>query len=274
MRGVIEAAGDYSAGVAALEGGRLVGFASVLLMLRSEASSSARYGPARQVMYFAHGHAVAADVDPTVLYRALFAPIAERAAERRIFVHSAHVPAGDRALEDAWSNLGFGRVAAVGARDLAPIGRSLPSEVEVRHAGAEDLHAVDRIVDEESRFHARSPMLRPYVRRDTAPAVRAALEEALADDRQAILLARIEGEDVGVISVEGGQGSPLFVPDGGAYIGDTAVLPEARGRGWAQPSWRGRWHGRANGSTGRRRCTSRRRIRSRVPSGAGSGSSR
>ena len=37
--------------------------------------------------------------------------------------------------------------------------------------------------------------------------------------------------DVGVISVGPGLGSPLYVPDGGAYIAATAVLPGERGAG-------------------------------------------
>ena len=68
-------------------------------------------------------------------------------------------------------------------------------------------------------------MLRP------ADAVRTELSAALASDDHAFLIARRSGKDVGVISVGPGLGSPLYVPDGGAYIAATAVLPGERGAG-------------------------------------------
>ena len=57
------------------------------------------------------------------------------------------------------------------------------------------------------------------------------LATQLASHDHAFLVARRDGSDVGVLSVGPGLGSPLYVPDGGCYIGATAVLAAARGAG-------------------------------------------
>jgi GNAT superfamily N-acetyltransferase len=80
-------------------------------------------------------------------------------------------------------------------------------------------------------FHARPPMFTPYVEPWTEAAVRTELREALADEGQAIHLASIGSKAVGVLWVQGPKGSPFFTPDDACYIGDTAVLPGARGSG-------------------------------------------
>jgi GNAT superfamily N-acetyltransferase len=94
-----------------------------------------------------------------------------------------------------------------------------------------DLDVVDRLVDEEAIFHAGSPIFRPYVREQTAHAVRDQLAADLASNDHAFVVARCNGDDVGVLSVGPGLGSPLYVPDGAAYIAATAVLPGARRSG-------------------------------------------
>jgi GNAT superfamily N-acetyltransferase len=107
----------------------------------------------------------------------------------------------------------------------------LPSDVAVRVTSVADLDLVDRLVDEEAVFHAKSPMFRPYVREQTADAVRNQLAADLASDDHAFLVAHCDGHDVGVLSIGPGLGSPLYVPDGAAYVAATAVLPGARGSG-------------------------------------------
>ena len=98
-------------------------------------------------------------------------------------------------------------------------------------ATADDLDIVDGLVDEEVAFHARSPMFRPYRREETAQAVRADLASALASDDRAFLIARRHGRDIGVLTIQPGLGSPLYVPEGAVYIAATAVLPNERGSG-------------------------------------------
>jgi GNAT superfamily N-acetyltransferase len=131
----------------------------------------------------------------------------------------------------AWVALGFGRVAAVAIRDLTPVSRRPPTDVEIREATPDELDVVDRLVDQESVFHAGSPIFRPYRRDETADEVRSELASERASDDHAFLIARRGDDDVGVLSIGPGLGSPLYVPDGAAYIGATAVLASHRGTG-------------------------------------------
>ncbi len=205
----------------------------------------ARYAPTRAWLHLAHGHAVAAVADPGPVYNAMFAALAAPAVERGIVDHVVHVPIGDAATEAAWVALGFGRTSVVAVRDLAPLDRHVDVDVDVRVATADELDIVDRLVDEEPRFHAASPMFQPYVREQTVAAVRAELADLLDDDAHAFLIARRDGVDVGVLSIGPGLGSPLYVPDGAAYIGATAVLPDVRrsGAGAALTAAALRWAG-------------------------------
>jgi GNAT superfamily N-acetyltransferase len=80
-------------------------------------------------------------------------------------------------------------------------------------------------------FHAGSPIFRPYRRRVTVDAVRAELAAQLAAPDHAFLIARHGRRDVGILSIGPGIGSPLYVPDGAAYIAATAVVADARRAG-------------------------------------------
>jgi GNAT superfamily N-acetyltransferase len=220
----------FADGVAALDAAaELVGFLTAFDRAPEPSSPMARYAPERATVHLVHGHAVAEGVDANAVYARMYAQLASAALDRGVLDHLVHVPV-DSAAEVAWAALGFGRVNAVAVRDLAPTGRDAAG-VEVRVAGPGELDVVDRLVDEEAAFHARSPIFRPYVRAQTVEAVRAELAEQLAGDAHAFLVARRDRRDVGVLSIGPGLGSPLYIPDGGAYVAATAVLPEARGSG-------------------------------------------
>jgi GNAT superfamily N-acetyltransferase len=222
----------FGEGVAARDAdGELIGYLVSFEWAPDPSSPLARYLPERAATHVVTGHAVADGVDPRPPYALLFAELATRALDRGVIDHVVHVPIADPAVEAAWVSLGFGRVSAVAVRDLAPVERPLTADVETRTATSADLDVVDRLVDEEAVFHAGSPIFRPYRRRATVDAVRAQLAEELASDDHAFLIARLDGSDVGVLSVEPGLGSPLYVPDGAVYIAATAVLPQARGSG-------------------------------------------
>jgi GNAT superfamily N-acetyltransferase len=213
------------------ERGELLGFLTSFESAPDPSSPMARYVPARAALHLVHGHAVARDAEPGPIYRILFAELAAGALDRGVIDFVVHVPIGGPAIEAAWVALGFGRASIVAVRDVAPIGRELPPDVAVRLATPDELDVVDQLVDEEVMFHAASPVFVPYVRAATRDAVRAELAERLASDDHGYLIASRRGRDVGVISVGPGFGSPLYVPDGAAYIAATAVVPDARGTG-------------------------------------------
>ncbi len=223
---------DFCEGVAAMDDrGALVGFLTAFESKPDPHSPMARYTPEHASVHLVHGHAVAADASSTRVYAPMFAELAARALDRGVTDHVVHVPIGAGDTEAAWAALGFGRSAAVAIRDLTPLRNRPATDVEIRTASPDELDVVDRLVDEESVFHAGSPIFRPYRRAETADAVRAELATELASDDHAFLLARRGHDDVGILSVGPGLGSPLYVPDAAAYIGSTAVLASDRGTG-------------------------------------------
>ena len=204
------------------------GLLSAVLIENDPSSAVTRFQPLRGAMFVAHGHAVASEADPYAAYHALYAAHGDRLVDLGITDHTVHVPAGDRRVLDAWASLGFGRSHAFAVRDLAPVDAR---SVDVRIATADELDTVEALSDEESRFHAQSPIFTPYVRELTRGSVRAELASGLAADDRSFLVARVDGEDVGLLSIGPGFGSPVCTPPGAAYIGQTAVVPDARGRG-------------------------------------------
>lgn len=227
---LIRAMMGYADGLAADVDGKLTGFMFSIKNTPSPTSGSARFGPVRGSMVFAHGHAVAPGHEPYPVYNALFGALAERYMSDGIFDHTAHVPAGDRDLDEAWSSLAFGRNAAVAARSTEPLARPAKN-VEIQVAGPEDLDAVYTLAAAGNAYHARPPMFVPYVEPNTEEDVRAAFRTALADETQAILLGFADRKPSALLWVEGPKGSPLFTPDDSCYIGDTAVAAEARSAG-------------------------------------------
>ena len=223
---------SFCDGVAAVDDdGTLVGFLTSFESIPDPNSPMARYAPERSSLHLVHGHAVAGYADPGPTYAVLFAELAGRSLGQGILDHVVHVPISEPATEASWVALGFGRVTAVAVRDLAPLTRRPPEDVQIRVATPDELDIVDRLVDHEAVFHAGSPVFRPYRRHETAAAVRAELASQLASDDHDFLIANRHGRDVGVVSIGPGLGSPLYVPDGGAYIAATAVVPDERGSG-------------------------------------------
>jgi GNAT superfamily N-acetyltransferase len=223
---------SYCRGVAAVD--RRDGVVGFLTSFDSEpdpSSSLARYVPARCAMHLVQGHAIAADVDPGNTYLGMFARLAASAVDRGVTDFVVHAPIGDPAVESAFVSLGFGRMSIFAIRTLDPIDRASPPDVAVRLATPSDLDSVERLIDEESVFHAGSPVFRPYLRHETAASVRTELIDGLARIDRAYIVASRDGLDVGIICVQPSLGSPLYVPDDAAYIAATAVLPDARGTG-------------------------------------------
>ncbi len=228
---IVRSTMSFAMGLSALDGaGELAGFLFAIKNIPAPNSGSARFAAVRGSMMLAHGHAVAPGLAPFPVYNALFGALADAYLADGIFDHTAHVPAGDPELDAAWNDLGFGRSTAVGARPTAPL-ESPASTLDVRIATPDDLDAVYEIAASGNAFHAQPPVFTPYMEPHTADDVRKSFRAALANEAEAIHLALADGKPVGVLWVEGPKGSPLFTPDEACYIGDTAVLPEARGAG-------------------------------------------
>ncbi len=175
----------------------------------------------------AEGFAVEPDLaDPTrilaVAFGDLASPLIAGGVLRYYLLHAA-LPR----LAEALSNLGFGRSGAYGVQPAVPRRRS--SAVAVRVAGVEDLDTVARLALVEIEHRSAPPMFAPSQSRPLADLVAEHL--ALHENGAVHLVATVDGRDVGLLTVELASPVPRLCPDGQPYIGPTATLPEARGRG-------------------------------------------
>jgi GNAT superfamily N-acetyltransferase len=165
-------------------------------------------------------------VDPTavlaVTFGELAAPLIADGVLRYYLLHAA-LPG----LSEALSDLGFGRRSAYGVQPAAPRRRS--SAVAVRVAGVEDLETVAHLALVELQHRSAPPMFAPPQGRPLADLI--AEHRALHDDGAVHLVATLDEHDVGLLTIELTSPVPRLCPDGQPYIGPTATVPEARGRG-------------------------------------------
>jgi GNAT superfamily N-acetyltransferase len=164
--------------------------------------------------------------DPTGVLAAALAdlasPLIASGVLRFYLVHAA-LPR----LSEALSNLGFGRNGVYGIQPAAA--RRNSSAVAVRLAGAGDLDAVARLALVEIQHRSAPPMFNPA--QDLSLADLAAEHGALREAGAVHFLAGLGGRDVGLLTVEPTSPVPRLCPDGQPYIGPTATVPGARGRG-------------------------------------------
>ena len=175
----------------------------------------------------AEGFAVDPDLaDPTGVLAAAFgdlaSPLIADGVQRYYLVHAA-LPR----LSEALSNLGFGRRGAYGVQPAAP--RRSSSAVAVRVAGVEDLDTVARLALVEIQHRSAPPMFVPQLDRPLADLV--AEHRTLREGGAVHLVGALDGRDVGLLTIELTSPVPRLCSDGQPYIGPTATLPGARGRG-------------------------------------------
>lgn len=208
---------DGFIGFAARAGGRCVG---VLC------------GRARGVAGFLPADGVAIDpglADPTPVVVRLFAALAPRLLEdgalRFLINHVDLAPLGD-----ALSNLGFGRGSVFGTQAARAARPADPVPgADVRIGSAADLDSVAALSYVELLHRGTAPIYAPPLPntlRDTRDR-----HARLLDAGAVHLLARIDGLDVGLLTIELTSPAPRLCPDGQPYIGPTATHPSARGRG-------------------------------------------
>jgi len=227
-------------GLVVTSGGRAV---AVMTVTVRETPTVSRYARLP-----AEGFAVAPDLaDPTPVLAAAFADLASPLVADGVLRYYLLHPALPR-LSAALSNLGFGRNGAYGVQSAAPRPRS--PAVSVRVAGPEDLGTVARLALVELQHRSAPPMFGPPQGRPLAEL--AAEHRALRDNGAVHLLAAlggaeaaplggaeaaplggadVGGDDVGLLTIELTSPVPRLCPDGQPYIGPTATVPAARGRG-------------------------------------------
>ena len=192
-------------------------------------TAAARGNPAvgRSALLLAEGFAVDPDLtDPTGVLAAVFAdlaaPLIAGGVRRYYLLHTA-LPR----LSEALSNLGFGRRGAYGIQPAVP--RRGSSPVAVRVAGAGDLEIIARLALVELQHRSTPPMFAPRQDRPLADLV--AEHRALLEGGAIHLLASLDGQDIGLLTIELTSPVPRLCPDGQPFIGPAATLPAARGQG-------------------------------------------
>ena len=117
-------------------------------------------------------------------------------------------------------------------RDIALLDRPLAADVQVRVAARDELDIVDQLVDEKTAFHARNPVFRPCLRRQTADAVAQGARRRIGKRRPRVLISRRNGRDIGIISIEPGHERPRAAPIASDHRGDEPIVePDVGGAG-------------------------------------------
>jgi len=175
----------------------------------------------------AEGLAVDPDLaDPTGVLAAIFADLASPLIAGGVLCYYLLHAALPR-LSEALSNLGFGRHGAYGIQPAAA--RRGTSAAAVRVAGAGDIETVGRLALVEIQHRSAPPMF--GLPHDPPLPDLIAQHRAWREAGAVHLLAALGGRDVGLLTIELTSPVPRLCPDGQPYIGPTATLPGARGKG-------------------------------------------
>jgi GNAT superfamily N-acetyltransferase len=184
-------------GVAALEGGRLVGF--VMSLLVSNRGERMAYVPD-----FGHG---AIGGQEYGLYRQMYAEIADRWLANGCFFHGITLYPHEEAAREAWFSLGFGLAVMDALRSVeagTPSTRLKASGVTVRRAGLEEIELIAALERGLGRHLSASPAYLPMIQ-----GRRSELEGWLEDAKHVLWLAFREGEAVGYMRFEPSEGLVL-----------------------------------------------------------------
>jgi GNAT superfamily N-acetyltransferase len=143
---------ERSPGVAALRGGRLVGFlvGRVIPAFRGKRS------------VFSPEWANGADLeDSRRIYQEMYARLSARWVADGCFVHLVSLLAHDRAGIDGWQWLGFGWIAADAVRGLEPA-RGPSADVDIRRGSLADIEQAMALTEALQRHLAAAPTFLAY----------------------------------------------------------------------------------------------------------------
>lgn len=210
----IEASLTYPS-VAAVQGGRLLGYLA----------APPPRPPGDAVGIKAAMHATTAEHRRDI-YRRLYAQLADDLTKIGGFTHTIAVNYSDRATVDSWFELGFGIDQIKGVQALhRPGGTANQSpEIQVREARAGDLDEMTEQAIEVTRFHAKSPTLRPAL--SDHDFVRNNFTKAMETDRSLVAVADLGNRLGGFFQVNPDN---HFVDT--ATIGIAGVAPDDRHQG-------------------------------------------
>lgn len=227
---------DGTSGVAALRGGKVVGYLLGTPQLGSPTSTFAGmlYPRAAEIPFA--GHAAEAN-GASMLYGRLYASLAQQWVADGLVGHYITVPI-DRDVADIWLDFGFARFITMAVRPTTPLRErdDRPSaKIEARLATADDEGAVQALVTELFRSFADSPIFVPFLPETSVERSRFVVER-LADPACPYWLAFQNGRLVGLQMFEEPNSSlwhqsPLESVPRSVYLFLACTAPEARGTG-------------------------------------------
>lgn len=213
---------EGTSGVVAIRNGRVAGY------LLGTPKAEGTWGP--NVWVDHAGHAA----EEPELVRDLYAAAAARWHEEGRDRQYALVPATDRGLVDAWFRLSFGAQHAAGIQETPGSTNGSPPGVAGRRAVADDVDAVVPLDSELGRFQELSPVFGGLPQ----PGEEESREEFLkdvADPEVGLLVGELDGRVVSLVVMVPVEKSSMHTglarPEGAAFLGYAATLPEARGSG-------------------------------------------
>ena len=223
-------------GVAALRGGTMLGFLCGAPVLRPADYLFAGFVPPRTGDIPDAAYALSADAPPDLLRR-LYGLVAEPWVARGLTTHFASAPARP-AWNDAWADLEFGRLVALGVRPTTPVVTppAPPAGITLRLASPADYDALQSAIVPFFRSFTSPPQFLPFVE-EAIPAQRRFAADLLADSDCATWLAVDAEGGLVAFLVFVGPDSPhwsqtqLTTPDGSVYLQIAYTVPEARSSG-------------------------------------------
>jgi GNAT superfamily N-acetyltransferase len=212
-------------GVAAMQGGQLVGFLTAMA-LSSFKGKRAAFSP--EWANAAVGDNAADNAG--AIYQALYAALAPAWLANGCYIHALSVFAHDRAGLDGlyWQGFGLNNVDAI--RDLSPLPAAVPN-LQIRQAAAADVATVAALGEALQRHLAAPPIYLPVIHLER----RAEYLEWLAQPGHMQWLALREGAAVAELRLEPTNYTACAVAadPGTTFITSAYTLPEARNGGLA-----------------------------------------
>lgn len=218
-----------TSGVAALQAGRLVGFALGYIQYDTLRG--------RTGWLPAAGHAIAEGVGRE-LYGELYTALATHWVQAGCFSHFAVIPTTDREALETWYALGFGQQQLYAVRELAPL--ELPAQdvdpsIRVRRASLADLDLLLDVAGLVFSHQQGAPVFSPFLPEFTED-WRKDYEELLTDDANHLWIAERGSRALGFSIFGTPKPSPedLLTPPSSSSLDVTATRPELRGQGIAR----------------------------------------
>jgi len=208
-------------GVAAVRGGRLVGYllGQVLPAFRGRRSA--------YVPEWAHAARGPGRLD---VYRAMYARLSEHWVAEGCLSHLITVLANDRAVTEGWFWLGFGMIAVDAVRDSRPPPPA-GAEIDIRLASPADAGRIAKFATAIRRHMEAAPVFVPFAGAVSEQDVRG----WLADPGQAVFIACRDGKPAGCIHIQPANPSAAWAiqDTGTASIKGAFTRPQCRGVGVA-----------------------------------------